>query len=440
MNMKEFDAIIGYSAVKKELEQIADVLKNDVPYKRLGVTPPHGLLIHGEPGVGKTLMATALVKASGRKVFICRKDQPNGDFVKAIKNAFDQAASETPSIIFLDDMDKFSNGDERHPDAEEYVTVQSCIDEIRDKEVFVLATANNLRCLPRSLLRAGRFDRSIRIDAPHGEDAEQITAYYLSQKKFVSDVDVQTIARILDGRSCAELETVINEAGLYAGFERSDSITMKHFMKACMRILFDMPESDLPTEDDCLPNLCDGDNILSQISYHEAGHAVVHELLFPGDVTLVSARGKGRHTGGFTSCYNNPHTHPVYRAKGRIIASLGGMAATEQVYGLHDCGASRDLDQAFESMRDLVVNDCICGFPLHSGDCRDSEELIARQEQIVAAEVEKAYRKAKEILACNREFLDALAAELVKKSLLTAHDVQRIKSGCHIVPVSITDI
>ena len=171
MNMKEFDAIIGYSAVKKELEQIADVLKNDVPYKRLGVTPPHGLLIHGEPGVGKTLMATALVKASGRKVFICRKDQPNGDFVKAIKNAFDQAASETPSIIFLDDMDKFSNGDERHPDAEEYVTVQSCIDEIRDKEVFVLATANNLRCLPRSLLRAARFHHIIPIDAPHGEDA-----------------------------------------------------------------------------------------------------------------------------------------------------------------------------------------------------------------------------------------------------------------------------
>ena len=434
--MKEFDAIIGYSNVKRELEQIADVLKNASPYEKLGVAPPRGLMLHGEPGVGKTLMAKALIKASGRKCFICRKDQPNGDFIKAIKKTFDQAADETPAIVFLDDMDKFSNGDERRPDAEEYVTVQSCIDEIRDKDVFVLATANNLRCLPRSLLRAGRFDRNIKIDAPHGEDAERITAYYLSQKKFVSDVDAQTIARIMDGRSCAELETVINEAGLYAGFERSESITMEHFMKACMKIIFNMPESGSSMEDDCLPNSGDGGNILSQISYHEAGHAVVHELLFPGSITLISARGRGGHIGGFTSCYDTPHIHPTYRTKGKIIASLGGMAATEQVYGLHDCGASRDLDKAFEIMRGLVVNDCICGFHLHSGEYRDSEELIARQEQAVAAEVEKAYRKAKEILAGNREFLDSIAAELARKDFLTALDVKRIKSGCRIASVS----
>lgn len=438
--MKEFDAIIGYTAVKRELEQIADVLKNASPYEKLGVAPPRGLMLHGEPGVGKTLMAKALVKASGRKYFVCRKDQPNGDFIKAIKKTFDQAAAEAPSIVFLDDMDKFSNGDERRPDAEEYVTVQSCIDENRDKDVFVLATANNLRCLPRSLLRAGRFDRNIQIDAPHGEDAERITAYYLSQKKFVSDVDAQAIARIMDGRSCAELETVINEAGLYAGLERSESITMKHFMKACMKTIFNMPESEPSEEDDCLSNLCDTDSIFSQIRYHEAGHAVVHELLFPGSVTLVSVRGSGGHIGGFTSYYDNPRVHPAYRTKGKIIAFLGGMAATEQVYGVHDWGASRDLDRVFEIIRKLVVNDCICGFHLHFSRHRDSEELIARQEQAIAVEVEKAFRKAKEILVGNREFLDAIAAELTQKEFLTALDVKRIKAECHIAPASIGSI
>ncbi len=232
---------------------------------------------------------------------------------------------------------------------------------------------------------------------------------------------------------------MINEAGLYAGFERSKSITMEHFMKACMKTIFDMPESDSFMEDDCLPNPVDS-NLFSQIRYHEAGHAVVHELLFPGSVTLISARGKGKDIGGFTSYYDNPRVHPAYRTKGKIIAFLGGMAAIEQVYGLHDCGASRDLDRVFEIIRKLVVNDCICGFHLHFSRHRDSEELIARQEQAIAIEVEKAFRKAKEILVGNREFLDAIAAELTQKEFLTALDVKRIKAECHIAPASIGSI
>lgn len=158
--MSAFDKIIGYSAIKKELRQISDTLKNKDVYAGLGVSAPKGLLLYGEPGVGKSLMASAIIEESGRKVFTCRKDKPNGDFVKEIKATFDKAAENAPSIVYLDDMDKFTNGDERHPDAEEYVTVQSCIDEVKGKQVFVLATANNIRCLPHSLRRAGRFDRN----------------------------------------------------------------------------------------------------------------------------------------------------------------------------------------------------------------------------------------------------------------------------------------
>ena len=212
--MSAFDHVIGYSAIKKELEQICDTLKNREAYQKLGVASPRGLLLHGVPGVGKTMMATALIEESGRKMFVCRKDKPNGDFVREIKTTFDRAVQSAPSIVFLDDMDKFANGDERHRDAEEYVTVQSCIDECRGKEVFVLATVNNMGVLPRSLTRSGRFDRVIEIRPPTGKDAEAIIAYYLAGKKFVSDIDVPTIMRILNGRSCAQLETVINEAGL----------------------------------------------------------------------------------------------------------------------------------------------------------------------------------------------------------------------------------
>ena len=199
--MKAFEKIIGYEAIKKELAQISDVLANKEVYQRLGVSSPRGLLLHGDPGVGKTLMASAVIKASGRKAFICRKDRPNGDFVKAIKKTFKDAAESAPSIVLLDDMDKFANGDDSHPDAEEYVTVQSCIDDIKGKEVFVLATANQQRALPRSLLRAGRFDRVIEVNNPHGEDAVKIIEHYIKKKKFVGDMDAVTVARIMDGHS-----------------------------------------------------------------------------------------------------------------------------------------------------------------------------------------------------------------------------------------------
>ena len=150
MCMKEFEKIIGYSAVKKELKQIADILKNDKVYSELGITKPNGLLLYGEPGVGKTLMANCLVEASGLKCFVCRKDKPNGDFINHLKSMFKKALDNAPAIIFLDDMDKFANGDIHRKDAEEYVTVQSCIDEVKGRDVFVLATANNILNLPKN--------------------------------------------------------------------------------------------------------------------------------------------------------------------------------------------------------------------------------------------------------------------------------------------------
>ena len=444
--MSAFDKIIGYSAIKKELRQISDTLKNKEVYAKLGVSAPRGLLLYGEPGVGKSLMASAIIEESGRKAFTCRKDQPNGDFVKEIKATFDKAAASAPSIVYLDDMDKFANGDERHPDAEEYVTVQSCIDAVKGKPVFVLATANNIRCLPSSLRRAGRFDRKIEVNAPHGEDAEKIIAHYLKGKKFVSGVDARTIARIMDGRSCAELETVINEAGLYAGFERSEEITMDHFMEACLRTIFNVPagntddDEDLDEEyEDSRQNdlLADSTKFLSQIVYHEAGHAVVSEILCPESITLVSAHNRRGESGGFTDWYNDHSFAPLYWSKSRIIGALGGAAAIEQKYGIFDAGCDHDLDFAFDRTRDLVVNNCICGLHLHKNLFEDSQRLWSEQEQAVSAEVEKYYRKAKEILSLNMEFFEKVAAALAKKRLLSAVDIKQIKSECKITPVAL---
>lgn len=170
--MNAFDKIIGYSEIKKGLKQISDTLKNKELCEMLGSSFPKGLLLYGELSEEKTMMANAVIKESGRKVFTCRKDKPDGEFVKEIKATFDRAAENAPSIVYLADMDSFTNGDEKHPDAEEYATVQSCMDDVISKQVFVLATVNNPRCLPGSLFRVGRFDRKIEVGASDEEDAD----------------------------------------------------------------------------------------------------------------------------------------------------------------------------------------------------------------------------------------------------------------------------
>jgi len=438
--MSKFDMIIGYGAVKKELKQIADTLKNREYYEKLGVSAPRGLLLHGEPGVGKSLMAAAIIEASGRKAFVCRKDQPNGDFVKHIKETFDKAMEEAPSIVLLDDMDKFANGDEEHPDAEEYVTVQSCIDEAKHKEVFVLATVNNMRCLPKSLYRVGRFDRLIKIREPEGNDALEIIRHYLKNKQVAEDIDVNTIARIMDGRSCAELETVVNTAGLFAGYARSECITMEHLLEACLRNVFDAPPTTSDSDDQIHhDNLTNPNNEGTQIVYHEAGHAVVSEVLCPGSVTLSYVYKRPNNRGGFVEYYDDHTYTPLYWDLSRIACALGGIAANEWKFGVTDIGGGRDLDHAFDKMRDLVINRGICGLHLYSYGYRDanSQNLRTEQEQATAKEIEKIYRKVKEILSLNAEFLEKLADALSRKKLLSAADVQKIKSECKIVPVAL---
>lgn len=427
MKTKPFERVIGYDAIKKELMQVADSLANPEVYGKLGTKPPRGVLLYGEPGVGKTLMAGEVVKASGRCAFTCRKDKPNGDFVKAIKKVFSQAVEAAPSIVFLDDMDKFANGDDRHPDAEEYVTVQSCIDEIKGKDVFVLATANSIRVLPRSLLRAGRFDRVIEVKNPRGEDAVNIIGYYMKQKKFVSGIDPAEVGAIMDGHSCAELESIINDAGLYAGYDRSDGITMEHFMKAYLHTVHNVPIEEL-NGDRTVPDLDDPDDPKSLIIWHEASHAALQEAFEPGSVTLISAYcGRGEN-GGFTS-NRRSNVHKLEQVHGRVICSLAGMAAVEQKFGFLDIGNSGDLERAFETVNRLVSTNAVCGFGMVCGADYSSANLDHNRELTVSSEVERLYRRAKVMLNENRELFCGIARALADKCYLTAADIKKIKEG-----------
>lgn len=420
--MKEFEKVIGYEDIKIELARIIDMMNNPKKYEKLGATTTRGLLIKGEPGLGKTLMANCFIKASKRRAFTVRKDIPDGDFVKHIKSIFAMAKKQQPSIVFLDDIDKFANEDEKHCNAEEFVTIQSCIDDCKNLEVFVLATVNDTSCLPKTLLRPGRFDKSIEVLAPNGKDAEDIINYYLSSKKVAKDIDSKDIARLLDGRSCAALETVINEAAVYAGYENKKCVDKKDLIRAFMRVVYDSPEK----------NSDDDSKFIRNIAVHEAGHTVVGEILEAGSINLVSVKSHDGEIGGFTSFKND---EDYFKSKqfmeNRVISLLAGKAATEVVYGEGDVGVSYDIDRAFRIVERFVDDYCFGGFQNHSlCNGQVSQATLDNKQKSVHQQIENYYQQAKKIIVNNREFLDKLTDALVENKVLVYGDIQNIKASC----------
>lgn len=415
--MSEFDKIIGYKDVKAELIRLCDVIKNGEKYKALGVSPIGGLLLDGEPGVGKTLMANCFIKESGRRAYVCRKNKPDGEFVNEIKKTFFNAMANEPSIVLLDDMDKFANEDSYRRNAEEYVTVQSCIDEAKGRDVFVVATTNGTSKLPDSLLRAGRFDTIIDVKAPQGQDAVEIVQYYLSTKKSVSEVNAEDVARLLNGKSCAELETVINTAGQYAGFANKEYIDMDDITRACLRVIYNAPESTAPHNE----------RALKRIAYHEAGHTVAAEMLESGSVDLVTVRKNTGDVGGLT-CYHLPDDYWISKKsmENRVIAILAGKAATEIVFGETDTGANNDLHRAFDIVSRFSDNYCAYGFGYWEDNSSSSSRREKREDRITA-DMERYYIEAKKLLIDNRTFLDGIAKRLQEKDTLVYSEIREIK-------------
>lgn len=417
--MKEFEKVIGYQSIKKELETLVDMMTNSEKYKKLGVKLPRGILLYGDPGVGKTLMATCLIEASKRKVFTLRKDKPDGDFVKEINETFAKARECAPCIVFLDDIDKFANASRHNSNEEEFVTVQACIDDCKDFDVFVVATANDEDDLPRSLTREGRLGRMIKVRNPQGKDAVEIVKYFLSTKECVSEVNSEDVAKMLNGDSCAELEAIINEAGIYAGVQGKEKIDMDDLIRGIMRIKFSAPESE-----DEVP-----ESVLRATAYHEAGHTIVAEHLSPGSVGLVSVLSHDGSVKGVTNYYQDDrYWDDKVNMENRVIALLGGKAATELVYGKTDVGATSDVGRAFDIVDRFVDDYCSLGFD--SFERRESTEALrARKEARVECDIERYYATAKKILIDNRAFLDALANALVEKKTLVSSDIQRLKES-----------
>ena len=413
-----FAGIVGYEDVKRELNIIRDMIVNQDIYEKMGATMIKGLLLHGKPGVGKTSMAECLIKSTGRKCYTCRKKSSDGSFVEEIVRIFKEAGNNAPSIVLLDDIDKFSDKDTDCQDAEEFVAVQSCLDEMTD-DVFVIATANKARQLPDSLLRPGRLGKLIRIRNPRNDETAKILEFYLDKANTSKNLDPVSIARMLQGESCAILEDVIRTAAVKAAFDRQDCIEMNNIVDACLDLVFEAAEFKKPYSEDTL----------RRAAYHEGGHAVVAEILDPGSVNIVSIRPTDGDTLGLVRYFRRESEEITFEYYENMLkTSLAGKAATEIVYGEPDLGANNDLMNAFERAR--MISDCNCSYSFHNWIPTDNESHDAytaenRNREMVMI-IERNYMDVKRLLINNRKLLDTIAEELMEKITLIHADVQRI--------------
>ena len=416
MNKELFKNIIGYDDIKKTLERIIDILNNKKKYEELGCVIPHGLFLYGEPGLGKSTFAFDMLESVNRKSYIIRKNKSDGSFINYMNKIFDDAKKNQPSIILLDDIDKFSLDDGKDNN-EEYVAVQSLIDDIKNLDIFVIATANNKKCLPDSLLRSGRFDIKIKVDYPTEKDSFKIMKYYLGNKKLDNDVNIKNISYILNNFSCADLEKVCNQAGLYAGFNNKKKIGMEELLRASLEQEYN---TNIESDKD--------DKYALNVAYHEAGHALVGELLEPKSVSFITTIRTDSNTKGITKYHSNEYFYDDFKyMENRVITLLAGKAAIDIVYKVCDVGANSDIRRAYNIVAKFVDNYCMFGFNSWIRDYMEQSERVKEsKDNEVNMLIAKYYNKSRELLIKNRDKLNRLALELKNKKILFQDEIEDI--------------
>lgn len=417
--MDKFDEkVIGYDSIKETLRQIADVLKRPEAYKEKGVSMPRGLLMESAPGLGKSLMASILMEESGRKSFVFRRINEGNTFLGEMKDIFDVAKEEAPSILLLEDLNLYVESNS--PYAPEWACLQACIDETSDADIFVIATTNDTRYMPQSLLRPGRFDYILNLNPPVGKTAENIVSYYLRDKNLAKDVQISDIVKAMPQVSCATLETVMNLAAINSVYRDHAHVQKEDIIDALLKVVYNLRKAD-----------CEEDPQEHQmIAVHEAAHAVVGEVLHSGSIGIITIRGSHGAIGGMESGFA-VYAKSEEEFQDEIIKTLAGKAETALIYGIMDIRAAADIKKA-----DQLLDIWLCHFAgggfsgVEPSENRLSEPRLSYNEAIKSAKLEELYRRAYKILYDNRDFLLAVQKELLEHETLLNSDLAKIRESC----------
>ena len=440
-----FDDVAGADEEKAELEEIVDFLKQPARYVEMGARIPKGVLLVGPPGTGKTLLAKAIAGEAGVPFFSIS----GSDFVEMfvgvgasrVRDLFEQAKKNSPSLIFIDEIDAV--GRQRgaglgggHDEREQ--TLNQLLVEMdgfgANEGIIMIAATNRPDILDPALLRPGRFDRQIMVGRPDRKGREAVLEVHTKKKPLDNDVSLDVLAKRTPGFSGADLENLANEAALLAVRKNKKKIGMDEFEEAITRVIAG-PEKKSRT-------ISEHDRKLT--AYHEAGHAVVMKCLKNSDpVHEISIIPRGM-AGGYTM--HLPTEDRTYTSKEKLldemVGLLGGRVAEKLILGDISTGAKNDIDRASSIARAMVMeygmsdkigtisygsdsNEVFLGRDLGRGR-NFSEEVGAMIDKEIKSLISNAYNTAEELLKENVNKLHAVASTLLEKEKIDGKEFEEI--------------
>lgn len=436
-----FKDVAGNDAAKQDLTEIVDFLKNPKKYEKLGARIPRGVLLAGDPGTGKTLMARAVAGEADVPFFSISGSEFAEMFVgvgaSRVRDLFSKAKKNAPSIIFIDEIDAVAHKRDARGGAgrEDEQTLNQILVEMdgfdNDSGVIVMAATNRVDMLDKALLRPGRFDRHVNVTLPERKDRVEILKVHFKGKPVAADVDLEALAKKTAGSSGADLANIANEAAITAAREGHKAISNADLTEAFERVAIG-PERKSKVMNDKERKIT---------AYHEAGHAVVGHVLPDSDpVHKVTIIPRG-HTGGVTwflppedRSYKN-----VYELKDILARAMGGRVAEKLVFGTDaiTTGASSDLKNVAELAKSMVVEEGMSDglrnivFPNEQTGyyaITTGKPYSEKTSEMIDVEVrklsEEAAIRAEQVLKANKKVLDKLAEELLAHETLEEKELE----------------
>lgn len=438
-----FKDVAGNESAKQDLTEIVDFLKSPKKYEKLGAKIPRGVLLAGEPGTGKTLMARAVAGEADVPFFSISGSEFAEMFVgvgaSRVRDLFSKAKKNAPSIIFIDEIDAVAHKRDARGGAgrEDEQTLNQILVEMdgfdNDSGVIVMAATNRVDMLDKALLRPGRFDRHVNVALPERKDRLEILKVHFKGKPVEENVDLEALAKKTAGSSGADLANIANEAAITAAREGHKAISNKDLTEAFERVAIG-PERKSKVMNDKERKIT---------AYHEAGHAVVGHVLPDSDpVHKVTIIPRGQ-TGGVT-WFLPPEDRSyksIYELKDILARAMGGRVAEKLIFGKDavTTGASSDLKNVAELAKSMIVEEGMGDgtrnlvFPSEATGyytISTGKPYSEKTAEMIDAEIKKlsdeAAKRAEEVLKANKPVLDKLAEELLAHETLEETELEPI--------------